>query len=137
MRVGFTGTQQGMTEAQKRTVQNLLVDWRATELHHGDCIGADAQAHAIAKSLKLRVVLHPPTYMSKRAFCVADEERQPLPYLDRNGEIVLETERLIAAPKEYEEQLRSGTWATVRRARKQRRHHAIVLPNGNVKEESY
>lgn len=129
MKVGFTGTQRGMSAAQRAELRAQLVG--ATELHHGDCIGADAEAHAIAQSLGIRIVIHPPEISAKRAFCKgAAVTYLPLPYLERNRHIVNLTARLIAAPKTAEEELRSGTWATVRYARQRRRPVTILFPMG-------
>lgn len=44
MILGFTGTRQGMTDYQQAQVRRFLVAYQCTILHHGDCIGADAQA---------------------------------------------------------------------------------------------
>lgn len=138
IRVGFTGTQRGCTQRQR----DELNDWFGSftlidefELHHGDCIGADAEAHEIARGWGARVAGHPPTDPKKRAFCRFDEEREPKPYLDRNHDIVDETEWMVAAPGEMEEQLRSGTWATIRYARKRGRRLIIVHPDGSSAEE--
>jgi hypothetical protein len=59
--------------------------------------------------------------------------RPERPYLDRNKDIVRETASLIAAPAEPEEQLRSGTWSTVRFARKQGKPVFLILPDGTVR----
>jgi hypothetical protein len=59
------------------------------------------------------------------------------PYLSRNKDIVLETELLIATPGEEEEQIRSGTWSTVRYARSLKRMINIVLPDGRVIAENW
>ena len=134
-RVGFTGTQRGMTPRQKEAVLGVLVAHDVVEVHHGDCIGADQQMHALARTLNLRIVLHPPEDEVKRAFCSADVVRAALPYLARNERIVDETEMLIATPKSYREEVRSGTWATVRRARKAQKEVVVVWPNGDVEYE--
>lgn len=119
MIIGFTGTQIGMSDRQKMSLRRHLVSVGATEFHHGDCIGADADAHWIAIGLGCRIVIHPPEISSKRAFCKwADCELPAKPYLDRNHDIVDCCDKLIAAPKSLEEELRSGTWATVRYAKK-------------------
>lgn len=137
MILGFTGTQRGMTEKQKNKVRDLFILLDVAELHHGDCIGADANAHDIFKCCrKQRIVLHPPSNPEKRAFCSGNASMPPLPYLDRNKNIVMATEALIATPGETEEQLRSGTWSTVRFARKLGRPIYLVLPDGSVKEEN-
>lgn len=136
MRVGFTGTQRGMTGPQAATLERML-RWakRAepdSEFHHGDCDGADDQAHDIAVDVVgLEPVIHPPKNPAKRAFKKAARILKPKPYLTRNHDIVDDTQRLIATPGEREEQLRSGTWATVRYARKLRRKVTIIYPEGD------
>lgn len=113
--VGFTGTQRGMSERQKEALEAILA--AAYELRHGDCVGGDKEAHEIARRLGLRVVIHPPSDPKKRAFCDGDVILPPKPYLVRNHDIVEAVSVLIAAPRIDEEELRSGTWATVRYAR--------------------
>ena len=134
MKIGFTGTQRGTTELQIRSLREILENMTG-ELHHGDCVGADAEAHDVARSFGLRVVVHPPIKSGKRAWKKGDETREPREYLERNGEIVLETEMLVATPGEFQEQLRSGTWSTVRRARRMGGHIVIVFPDGSVRRE--
>ena len=118
--MGFTGSREVMTDRQKETFRQILPKCGPTEFHHGDCLGADAEAHAIVKSCcaTARLIIHPPSSDSLRAFCQGDAHLPPKPYLARNQDIVDECEVLVAAPKTTEEQLRSGTWATIRYARK-------------------
>jgi NAD(P)H-hydrate repair Nnr-like enzyme with NAD(P)H-hydrate dehydratase domain len=130
MIAGFTGTQQGMTDNQKETFAKLLE--RVDELHHGDCIGADADAHRIAKDLKKSVHSYPPINQSKRAFCDADVINSEKEYLVRNHDIVDSSDFLIATPKGNKEELRSGTWATIRYARKVGKKVVIIWPNGKM-----
>lgn len=139
MKVGFTGTQSGMTKAQKLSFLTLLKRIKPAELHHGDCVGADADAHDLTRELlpQTKVTGHIPLDDYKRAFKKCDEEREPLPYLERNEKIARECDLIIAAPKEDEETLRSGTWATIRRARKTRTNILIIWPNGTIKKETF
>lgn len=130
--VGFTGTQRGMSAPQRDALRNYLQAEIAT-FHHGDCIGADSQAHDIASRIGCRIVGHPPSNPSKRAGRICHELRSEKPYLDRNKDIVLETTALIAAPGEMEEQLRSGTWSTVRFAKKCGKPVIIIFPDGTVR----
>lgn len=125
MKIGFTGSREGISERQAQQLEVLLIDLQATEFHHGDCIGADAEAHAIAKRLGIHTTAHPGNAPSMRAFCDADEVRPAKAMLPRNWDIVSETELLIAAPAR-EEEMRSGTWATVRYARKQKKRRYIL-----------
>lgn len=132
MKIGFTGTQDGMRSAQLATFARILQS-RFGEFHHGDCIGSDKQSHEVARDWGFKIILHPPSNPSKRAFCQADEVREKKPYLDRNKDIVKETEELIATPSGFEEELRSGTWSTVRYARKLGRRVTIIWPDGSVR----
>jgi len=59
MKIGFTGTQRGMTDAQKNTLRKMVPN--DAELHHGDCVGTDAEAHDIFRFYGLRCVGHPPS----------------------------------------------------------------------------
>lgn len=132
MRIGFTGTRQGMTGEQTRALREMLSLHPDAVFHHGDCAGADEQAHDIAVSLGCSVVIHPPLDNKQRAFKSAPRTRAPKPYLGRNKAIVRETELLIAAPADAMEQHRSGTWPTVRYARQMGRPVRIILPDGSV-----
>ena len=71
LHVGFTGTQTGMTGPQQTRAYRLLLALKATDLHHGDCIGADDQIDQIGRELGLTIYIHPPTNPSKRAWCTA------------------------------------------------------------------
>ncbi len=128
MIIGVTATQQGLTDRQKYLVREELLALGATELHHGDCTGGDADIHAIAVELDLYIVIHPPRNESKRAFCDAHETRRALDYLDRNKNIVLESDKLLGCPRYNREELRSGTWSTIRFARKIGTPYLVILP---------
>lgn len=138
MKIGFTGTQQGMTAEQFTRFSHIVDGLRDTytgliEFHHGDCIGADAQAHDFITGVRgTRTVLHPPNISRRRAFCITDETREPLPYLERNHKIVDEVELMFATPKEMNEVLRSGTWATIRYTYKTETDIIIVYPDGDI-----
>lgn len=117
-----------MTLEQKMTLETLLQG--AAEFHHGDCVGADAEAHAIALG-KVPITIWPPANESQRAFCKGAATTKPADdYLVRNRKIVQATERLIAAPKGFKEELRSGTWAAIRHARYIRKPVIIIWPSG-------
>lgn len=130
MKVGFTGTQIGMNARQQAELTEQLTLLRATEFHHGDCVGADEEAHHLVRARfpSIKIICHPPTNPLKRAGCTSDGYREPKEYLDRNRDIVDETDYLIAAPATRTEKRRSGTWYTVRYARKLNRDHKILRP---------
>ncbi len=116
MIAGFTGTRQGMTVEQKLYLALELHRLKVTELHHGDCIGADDEANTIAREMGIKTVGHPPIDEKHRAFCKCDVWYGGQPYIERNHNIVKCTVHLFVAPKDTSEQLRSGTWATFRYA---------------------
>jgi hypothetical protein len=130
MKVGFTGTQQGMTWKQKDQFFHWLWDNLIDEFHHGDCIGADSEAHEIVYyQYGVPIIIHPPLNPDKRMYNGnAKEIRPQKEYFARNRDIVDETDILIAAPKTLEEELRSGTWATIRYARKMGKQVIILEP---------
>lgn len=140
MKIGITASQQGMTEAQKKTVKKLLTTLltqdEKNDFRHGDCIGGDAQAHAIVLQIKgVRIWIHPSTLKDKRAYCKgAFFIAKPKPPLDRNKDIVDEVTDLLVAPKSDVEELRSGTWATYRYAKKKNRKVYVIGVTGNILE---
>jgi hypothetical protein len=134
MIVGFTGTQKRMTSEQYFAVYDLMRELKPEEVHHGDCIGADDEFHSIACRLDIPVVVHPPSNPKKRAFNSGAAIWPEKPYLERNKDIVMSSDILVAAPETDTETLRSGTWATVRAARKLKMKVYIVSPDGTVSE---
>lgn len=130
MRIGFTGTQEGMTEMQAQFVFGELMMLVVTEAHHGWCIGADAQFHEMLPWTHATIHGHPPLNTSKMADLAfpPDVAHEAKEYLVRNRDIVDATEWLIAAPR-GDEELRSGTWSTVRYARKLGRPVSIIMPD--------
>ena len=143
MILGFTGTSKGMTQRQAATVHYLFGELKLTVLHHGDCVGADAQADRIVRRMGgILIVIHPPSDEKVRSFCNGvppHAVREEKPYLARNRDIVAEgVDGLIAAPKDFVQpkSLRGqGTWTTVGYARKAGRRIWIVFPDGTFKEE--
>jgi len=138
MKYGFTGTRQGMTDAQAMCFINLIDENRGdiTEFHHGDCVGSDEQADRVIRRVLGRhfvMDIHPPEKKKYRAFCAQSHDRvhQPKDYLARDHDIAKDSEILIATPKEFEEALRSGTWATLRYAAESSLV-LIIYPNGNL-----
>lgn len=131
-RVGFTGTHTGMSVPQREFVRTIFESLTPIAFHHGDCIGADAQAHDIAESLNIPIVIHPPTIAAKRAFKPSQFIEPEYPYLVRNRHIVDAVDVMIATPKGYSEELRSGTWAAIRYTKKQNKPLLIVWPDGTT-----
>jgi hypothetical protein len=133
LNIGFTGTQKGMTDFQCLTVGNFLriYEREPTELWflQGDCIGADHEASFMAYGMGYKIWTFPPIHSSKRAWMKSDRMETPREYLTRNHNIVKACDMLVAAPAEDTEVLRSGTWATIRYAKKLDVHTFIVYPD--------
>ena len=139
MKLAFTGTQTGATAKQGAALSKFFGKYLVNEFHHGDCVGADAQAHSIACSWHTKnIIIHPPIKTAKRAYCeklyTFDEKfttiviLKPKDYLVRNKDIVDACNVLIACPKTMTEELRSGTWSTIRYARKTGKKVIILEP---------
>ena len=134
--VGFTGSKDVWTNRQQAVIRELLEGRDVSAVHHGDCIGADTGFHNLACDLGLRVVVHPPSNPKSRSYCEGDEILPCYDYLKRNRHIVDASTLMIAAPK-CPEVMRSGTWSTIRYARKQAKHIYMVYPTGKVIMEMY
>ncbi len=133
MKIGFTGTRIGMTAAQKSTFQSLMRHFTPTEFHHGDCVGADADAHEMAEKY-CHIVVHPPIDSTHRARKLGRVMCQPKTYFARNRDIVNDTDRMIATPMQAEHQDRGGTWYTIDFARKKGKPVAVINPDGTLSE---
>ena len=125
-----------MNEKQCFAVVNYFHDYRPDEFHHGDCIGADRQAHDLMRvTFPFTCVIHghPPINDRKRAFCKCDMWYEAKDYIPRNHAIVDATDRLLAVTRTYDEEQRSGTWATIRYAIKVGKPVFIIRPDGVVR----
>jgi len=130
-----------MTSGQKVRVKELLSQIKLDhpsailEFHFGLCIGADEQAAKIAKGLGFYIIAHPgysprnrEGRMFRSEFDGNDEVREEKPFLKRDEDIVNEVDEMIATPVSKEEEIRSGTWTTIRFARRRNRPIEIVYP---------
>lgn len=132
--IGFTGSREGPTREQMNTWERFAAHLVGIEMHNGCAVGADRY-----------VVQHAPAHCSftfwpanMDGFLWAREHpghnlvrdiREPLV---RNKLIVSSTHGLIAMPITVEEVQRSGTWATIRHARRLERPIIRILPNGHL-----
>ncbi len=130
--LAFTGTRQGMTIPQMSEVAGYLVlHPEFDEYHHGGCVGADARFHQMVIELMEEYELHihwsdiPGLHMSHPRNAVQHEAKRPLL---RNRDMADIANTLLATPKEADEITRSGTWATIRYARKAGAEVIIFAP---------
>lgn len=135
-KVGFTGTHKGAKPTQLAVLEEklkFLKEEGFDEFHHGACIGADEQAAKLAADLGFKVVAHPglakdPTNLMYRSeWTGSHETREAKPFIARDHDIVDETEMMLATPLTYEELQRSGTWTTIRYAKKKGRVEGATL----------
>jgi hypothetical protein len=132
--IGITATRIGMSLNQKtmliRRLQEIIDNGYYINFHHGACEGGDVEADQICRNLKIgnpnkthgEIHIHPSDHAKTRVHCEQDWDTvyPPKPPLTRDRDIVSSIDFLFAAPKnEKKEELRSGTWTTVRYARKQ------------------
>lgn len=125
MIVGFTGTRAGMNEGQTAQLVQILSCLAATpgprEFHFGGSGKSDLAARALALASGYAIHWHPCPGVAlwslpSRLFEQAQHEtwHEVFPPLVRDKNIVAIAEIVIAAPEFDDEELRSGTWATVR-----------------------
>ena len=81
MKMGVTGTREGMTVVQLDEVFKFLKEVMPAEIHHGDCEGVDIQVATFANKLGIKTVCHPPETDYLRAFHKSTEMRVPKVYL--------------------------------------------------------
>ncbi len=132
--MGFTGSRNGVTEAQRKALMWLILHHMPEAVHHGCCVGADAHFAAFCDSMGARpyMVGHPSDLTdltSPEAVLACDLVHDRLPPLERNREIVDACELLVACPDGPEQQ-KSGTWATIRYARKVGKQTHVIFPDG-------
>lgn len=139
MHLAFTGTKDGVTPSQGFALSNIFHQLRVDgyyTMHNGDCIGSDAfSAHMWKYRNKGNIVLHPPTNPKYRAWIdFADVMMPEGDYIKRDHDMVDLSSILVGTPK-CEEYLRSGTWSTIRYARKIGIPRILIYPDGSIVKE--
>ncbi len=102
------------------------------EAHHGDCVGVDKDFHDMCSQCSIKTIIHPPSDNKLRANCSGDVILPQKKYLDRNHDIVNNSDLLIAFPSSKKEILRSGTWATIRYAKKNNKKTIVIFADGSL-----
>lgn len=132
MRIGITGTRVGATDRQLKLIRRILTELGPGEFHHGDCVGADVQAAALADALGYNVVAHPPTNSQYRGDYPSAQSLEPQGYFVRNRAIVDSVELLLVVPREDQWQPRGGTWYTHDYARRVGRDLIVIWPRKDL-----
>lgn len=152
MNLAVTATQGGFTPEQFQAAYSYL-EWTFEDIsafHHGGCIGGDDRLQWMIAQLKEelsaglrshpggvcspRVIMHRGSTPDKWALGCddnADEIREPRDNIERNHIMVDETDQLLACPSGKNEVTRSGTWATMRYARRMKKPVVIIFPDGS------
>lgn len=128
MKIGVTGTREGATEYQLTELRSVLAELQGTEFHHGDCVGVDAQAAAVAQELGYQIVCHPPESYDFRAYFPSDIMKAPAGYLERDRAIVNACDVLLVLPLQMEWQPKGGTWYTYDYAKHRNKPFSIIWP---------
>jgi len=145
MKIGFTGTRNGMTPEQCQAFTAIISELPTfTEFHHGDCIGADDDAADMVHELRQDaedgdtwdIICHPPVDETHRAFNKhADQTLPAKPYLARNRDIVDATELLIGCSGVATWQNHGGTFYTMDYAIKRGKPVKVIWLDGTVEDK--
>jgi hypothetical protein len=135
--LGFTGSSRRVTEEQEAAFFDFIKAKDIAVFCHGDCIGADAKAHDIIRSVKphCAIEVFPPVNQVARAFKSGDVTHRRKEYLARNRDIAHRATAMVAMPAQMYEVVRSGTWSTVRYALKIGKQITVIFPDGTVAED--
>lgn len=143
LHLGVTGSSEPILHLQELKLLTTLSglhsgtfgDFGAFEwMHNGDCVNADHVMAQIWRRIGGKVYGHPPDRDLKRAFFDFDLKDRPFPYKVRDQHIVDRSDLIVGAPR-CAEYLRSGTWMTIRMARKKGIPRILVWPDGTVTRE--
>ena len=136
--VGFTGSRTSPNQRQRakflEIFREIVTEHSRIVFIHGDCVGSDEVAYSLVKeNFPTIITTAYPGHDGRgnspyRAYTRSDLIADSLPYMERNERIVRKADILLATPAEAEEQLRSGTWSTIRKARKFAVPTRIIVP---------
>lgn len=139
--IGITGSRHGATPEQLDRAEILLhaahmVHGARLLVVHGSCVGVDAQIDAFCARTGVEVVCRPSWLRRWTASVCAVQIAAPAAPRVRNRAIVRQSNLLIACPQGAEAlHPRSGTWVTVRMARRHRVPCRIVWPDGVAEDD--
>jgi hypothetical protein len=137
LRLGVTGSRHPITDMQRDKALVILRGFRDEGIlwmHNGDCINADHEMARIWKRMSGMVYGHPPSNPIGRAYFAFDAQEDPKEYGKRDADIVQRANVMVAMPN-GPERLRSGTWMTVRMARRKGLPITYIWPDGSVTYE--
>jgi len=137
--VGFTGTRDGFTRTQMEHFRAILADLacahREGHFHHGDCEGADAEAHDLVRKLcpGWKIHVHPgPEGDARRAHRKGDLFYPAKTHFARNRDIVRASQLVVGVSVAGARLERGGTWYTLDFAVKSKIPTKVLWPAGGV-----
>lgn len=144
MKIGLTGSRNGLTKSQRRVALQLLKsigNRTVAEVHHGDCVGADTELAMMFLERELGTLhAHPATMnaewderwraRTKEKFPNADIVEYPAKAPNaRNADIVDACTVLWAFPSSMDG--KGGTWNTINMAIEAGRPFRIIAPDAD------
>lgn len=121
-----------MTIFQRDMARRVFKMGQPLITRHGGAFGADTELHAIWREQCKNKTAEVWPADAKRAAVFTGHKNTlihpVMPPLDRNVEIVLRSQFLVAAPHTEVEEQRSGTWHTIREALRVNRDILILWP---------
>ena len=121
MKLGFTGTREGMTPAQRVAFHRFLTGKIITEFHHGGCVGADQEAAGLVSV--------------RHDAAIVEHLGQPGTYFKRNREIVDVCDMLVGVSLTPHRLTSGGTWYTIDYAIKAGKPVHVIWPDGTSGED--
>lgn len=119
--IGFTGRREGVTDAQREKLEELLTDFLKTYkvlCVHNDGEGADKMFHALARNLGANTSITPCN----------------LGHMKRNRVLVESVQVLIGLPPTSDILKKgSGTWETIKYMWKKPGPTYVILPDGTLR----
>lgn len=143
LRIGFTGTRNGMTKQQKEVIEDLLLKCQAVSSEQGVaidgvCVGSDTDFNKLAKEALYHTKGYPghsmknPTDLTFRGDGEYDELEESDTHFARNRRIVNDTNVLFATPYSNNLDGPGGTNFTISYARKRNKPVYVVYPDGET-----
>lgn len=144
---GFTGTRKGLKKPQAHELFRLFKEYDESitdsniTLIHGGAPGADEICDSYSVLLGYEIEVHPCKpdrylyWINKGDGVIRTIYHIEKPLI-RNRKIVYKCDMLFATPSGMEEELRSGTWTTIRYARQAKKRLVIIFPDGSSYKEN-
>jgi hypothetical protein len=120
--LAISGSREGLTDWQRAALWKVLRRPVVTGIVHGDCVGVDAEADAMAVTLGLWRGIYPSNLRTRAWVKGAEVLAPPADPLARNLWIVERGAWLIACPRASSR----GTWHAVRCAEKLGRPRLVL-----------